>query len=74
MSVVNFGHDPEKKNRVIIGLLLDCAWYKNIIQTEAESRTVFLTESVIKLPLDIREPGILCFIGKKSLSSQVYSN
>lgn len=36
--MVNFGHDLEKKNRGIIRLLLDCAYYKNIIQTEAESR------------------------------------
>lgn len=43
MSVVNFGHDLEKKITAIVGFLLDCAWYKNVIQTEAESRPVFLT-------------------------------
>lgn len=51
MSVVNFGHDLEKKNRVIIGLLLDCAWYENITQTEADSGPVFITGSVISCHL-----------------------
>jgi len=36
MSVVNFGHDLEKKNRDITGLLPGCGWYKNIIQTAVE--------------------------------------
>lgn len=65
MSVVNFGHDLEKKNGVIIGLLLDCAWYENITQTEADSGPVFITGSVISCHL-IWKPGILHFRGKRN--------
>lgn len=72
--MVNFGHDLEKRNRGIIGLLLDCACYKNLIQTEAESRPGFLDGTLVAATWYKRAWNIMLYRKKKNLSSQVYSN